>query len=134
LDPDAPHIRALELFCVRASLSVLTLSVRGIDGIGEAIARQRPSLVVVAGSHVEDDAVARWAYAIRLAIGRFPLTFYRRGETHVTRNLILPHGALAAQGRVLELIKAHQARQAPVRSSDVRGTGAPAAMARAAGL
>ena len=69
LDPDAPYLRALELFCVRAGIDVLSLSARGVAGIGDAVAVHRPNLVVVAGSHLDDDAVARWAYAIRLAGG-----------------------------------------------------------------
>src|SRR6202050_4213097 len=32
LDPDAPHIRAFELFCVRAGINVLSLSARGVQG------------------------------------------------------------------------------------------------------
>jgi hypothetical protein len=34
LDPDAPHIRALELFCVRAGVRVLSLSARGVAELG----------------------------------------------------------------------------------------------------
>ena len=37
LDPDAPHIRALELFCARAGVNVLSLSARGVAGIGDAV-------------------------------------------------------------------------------------------------
>src|SRR5579884_2400579 len=43
LDSDAPHIRALELFCVRAGVRVLGLSARGIAGIGDALAVHRPN-------------------------------------------------------------------------------------------
>ena len=63
LDPDAAYLRALELFCMRAGIDVLSLSARGVSGIGDALAVHRPHLVVVAGSHLDDDAVARWAYA-----------------------------------------------------------------------
>jgi DNA-binding transcriptional MerR regulator len=69
LDPDSPYIRALELFCVRAGAKVLSLSARGVSGIGDAVAVHRPNLVVLAGGYLGDDAVARWAYAIRLAAG-----------------------------------------------------------------
>jgi len=109
LDPDAPYLRALELFCVRAGIDVLSLSARGVAGIGDAVAVHRPNLVVVAGSHLDDDAVARWAYAIRLAGGAVPVAVYRRGSDRGrvrstgTRNL--PPGAGAAQRRVLELIE-----------------------------
>jgi MerR family transcriptional regulator, light-induced transcriptional regulator len=60
LDPDAPHIRALELFCVRSGVNVLSLSARGVAGIGDPIAVHRPNLVVLAGGHLEDDAVGLW--------------------------------------------------------------------------
>ncbi len=109
LDPDSPYLRALELFCVRAGIDVLSLSARGVAGIGDAVAVHRPNLVVVAGSHLDDDAVARWAYAIRLASGAVPVAIYRRGSERIrvrttgTRNL--PSGAGTAQRRILELVE-----------------------------
>src|ERR1700761_5700114 len=109
MDPDAPHLRALELFCVRAGMDVLSLSARGVAGIGDAVAVHRPNLVVVAGSHLDDDAVARGAYALRLAGGAVPVAVYRRGSDRVrmrstgTRNL--PPGARAAQRRILEMVE-----------------------------
>ena len=48
----APYIRALELFCVRAGIKVLSLSARGVAGIGDAANVYRPNLVVVAGGHL----------------------------------------------------------------------------------
>ena len=109
MDPDAPYLRTLELFCVCAGMDVLSLSARGVAGIGDAVAVHRPNLVVVAGSHLDDDAVARWAYAIRLAGGAVPVAVYRRGSERVrmrsthTRNL--PDGAGAAQRRILEILE-----------------------------
>lgn len=109
LDPDSPYLRALELFCVRSGIDVLSLSARGVAGIGDAVAVHRPHLVVVAGSHLDDDAVARWAYAIRLASGAVPVAIYRRGSERIrvrttgTRNL--PSGAGTAQRRILELVE-----------------------------
>jgi DNA-binding transcriptional MerR regulator len=78
LDPDSPHIRALELFCLRAGIKVLSLSVRGVAGISDAVAVHRPNLIVLAGNHLDDDSVARWVYAIRLAAGGLPVAVYRR--------------------------------------------------------
>lgn len=112
LDRDAPYLRALELFCTRAGMDVLSLSARGVAGIGDALAVHRPNLVVIAGQHLDDDAVARWAYAVRLASGAVPVAVYRRGSDRVrvrttgTRNL--PGGAGAAQQRIVELIEAEQ--------------------------
>ena len=112
LDRDSPYIRALELFCARAGISVLSLSARGIAGIGDAVAIQRPDLVILAGSHLDDDTVARWAYAVRLAAGAMPMAVYRRGAERIrvrttgARNL--PAGPRAAQRRILELIEGDQ--------------------------
>jgi DNA-binding transcriptional MerR regulator len=112
LDPDAPFIRALELFSVRAGANLLSLSVRGVAGIGDAVAVHRPNLVVIAGGHVGDDAVARWAYAVRLAAGAMPVAVYRRGPQRVrirtTATSVLPSGASEAQRRLLELVEADQ--------------------------
>jgi hypothetical protein len=109
LDPDAPFIRALELFCARAGVNVLSLSARGVAGIGDAMAIHRPNLVVVAGSHLDDDSVARWAYAIRLAAGAMPIAVYRRGGPRVrmrtTGARVLPSGALLAQQRIVEMVE-----------------------------
>ncbi|HEY2259029.1 MAG TPA: MerR family DNA-binding transcriptional regulator [Solirubrobacteraceae bacterium] len=109
LDPDSPYIRSLELFCVRAGVNVLSLSARGVAGIGDAVSIHRPNLVVVAGSHLGDDTVARWAYAIRLAAGPMPVAVYRRGGPRVrirsTGTRILPSGAREAQRRILDLVE-----------------------------
>jgi DNA-binding transcriptional MerR regulator len=112
LDLDAPHIRALELFCVRAGIKVLSLSARGVAGIGDAVAVHRPNLVVLAGGYLSDDTVARWAYAVRLAAGAMPVAVYRRGDQRVrmrtTGTSVLPSGAGEAQRRLLELIEVEQ--------------------------
>jgi MerR family transcriptional regulator, light-induced transcriptional regulator len=112
LDPDAPYIRALELFCVRSGMSVLSLSARGVSGIGDAISVHQPNLVVLAGGYLSDDTVARWAYAVRLAAGAMPVAVYRRGDQRVrmrtTGTSVLPAAAGEAQRRLLELIEADQ--------------------------
>ena len=118
LDPDTPYIRALELFCARASVRVLSLSARGVTGIGDAVAVHRPNLVVVAGSHLDDDAVARWAYAIRLSSGAVPIAVYRRGGSvragSTTHELaVTPR---AAQEQILEIMGAEPVELPPVAS------------------
>jgi DNA-binding transcriptional MerR regulator len=109
LDPDAPYLRALELLCVRSGIKVLSLSARGVAGIGDAVAVHRPNVVVVAGSHLDDDTLARWAYAIRLAIGPTPVALYRRGpqraRVRTTATNVLPPGAGDAQRRLLDLVE-----------------------------
>ena len=114
LDPDAPHIRALELFCARAGVKMMTLSVRGVAGIRDALAAHRPDLVVLAGAHVADDTVASWTHAVGLAAGPIPIALYRRGY-HLTRmpttgTNLLPSRATDAQQRLLELVETEQVR------------------------
>jgi DNA-binding transcriptional MerR regulator len=119
LDPDAPHIRALELFCVRAGTNVLSLSTRGVAGIGDAVSVHRPHLIVVAGSHRDDDSVARWAYAIRQAGGAMPIALFRRGNQRTrmraTGARVLPESAVAAQVEIAEMIEAELAAAPPRR-------------------
>lgn len=57
LDFDTPYIRAFELFCARAGVNVLSLSARGVAGIGDAVSIHRPNLIVVAGSHLDRKSV-----------------------------------------------------------------------------
>jgi MerR family transcriptional regulator, light-induced transcriptional regulator len=114
LDPDAPHIRALELFCVRAGVKLMSLSARGVAGIRDALAAHRPDLVVLAGAHMADDTVAGWTHAVRLAAGPIPIALYRRGY-HLTRvpttgTNLLPSRATDAQQRLLELVETEQVR------------------------
>jgi hypothetical protein len=86
----------------------------------------RPNLVVVAGGHLDDDTVARWAYAIRLAVGPTPVALYRRGpqraRVRTTATNVLPAGAAEAQRRLLELIEIEQ-EEAAHRTSGPRHAG-----------
>ena len=138
LDRNAPYIRALELLCVRAGIKVLSLSARGVAGIGDALAVHRPNLVVLAGGHLADDTVARWAYAVRLAAGAMPVAVYRRGDQRVrmrtTGTNVLPPGPADAQRRILELVEAeYGATPVPV-SPAARHPDEPAGGARSASL
>ena len=83
LDLDAPYIRALELFCVRAGVKVLSLSARAVHGIGDVASMHRPNLVVLAGGEVDDDTVGRWAQDVGRTVGPLPLALYRRTRTCV---------------------------------------------------
>lgn len=127
LDPDAPYIRALELLCVRGGIRVLSLSARGVAGLGDAVAIHRPNLVVIAGGHLDDDAVARWAYAVRLAAGAVPAVIYRRGgerlRMRTTGSGLLPPAPAAAQQRIIEIVEAEPAsdRRAPRQPGSLAG-------------
>ena len=133
LDSDAQYIRALELFCVRAGIRVLSLSARGIAGIGDAVTVFRPRAVVVAGGHLDDDLVARWAYAIRQSAGPVPIAVYRRGgergRMRQANNAVLPNNPLDAQRKLLALLSPEVATRPA--AADARRISAPP---RAAGL
>ncbi len=122
LDQDVPHIRAFELFCVRAGVRVLSLSARGVAGIGDALAVHCPNMVVLAGDHLDDDAVARWAYAVRLASGAMPVALYRRGDQRVrmrsTGTSVLPQSAGEALRQLLVLMENETAAASPFPVSD----------------
>jgi len=105
LDLDAPYIRALELFCVRAGVRVLRLSAQAVNGIGDAAAVHRPNLVVLAGSQGNDDTVARWAWGVGRSVGPRPVALYRRTTSRVCP-AVLPSAPGDAQLRLLELVDA----------------------------
>ena len=108
LDPDAAYVRALELLAMRAGARVLGLSVRGIANMSEALATHRPDGVIIAGGAMSDDAVARWAYAVRLATGPLPVAIYRRGpqrtRVRTTGATILPGTPGEAARQMIELV------------------------------
>jgi MerR family transcriptional regulator, light-induced transcriptional regulator len=123
LDPDAAYIRALELLAMRSGVRVLGLSVRGVANMSEALAAHRPDAVVVAGGALSDDAVARWAYAVRLASGPLPISVYRRGpqraRVRTTGAMMLASTPGEAARQVLELathaVAGETARTSPAR-------------------
>jgi DNA-binding transcriptional MerR regulator len=107
LDPDAAYIRALELLLARSGATVLGLSVRGVSNMSEALSAHRPDAVVIAGGALADDAVARWAYAVRLATGPLPVAVFRRGSqrqrVRTTGAAILPGTPGEAARHLMEL-------------------------------
>jgi DNA-binding transcriptional MerR regulator len=117
LDPDAAHIRALELYSAQAGAKVLSLSTRGVAGIRDFVAVHRPALVVLAGAHAPDEMVARWTHAVRLAAGPTPVALYRRGNNlarlPTAGTNVLPPGASDARQRLFEIIE----RQLPASSA-----------------
>jgi MerR family transcriptional regulator, light-induced transcriptional regulator len=116
LDLDSAAIRSLELFCARSGAQILSLSVRATNDIGEAIAVLGPDAVVLAGRSASDDAVARWAYAIRLATGPLPITLFRRDVSRSLRGRTtgaqhLPSLPSEAQRQLVELVIAVESSQ-----------------------
>ena len=121
LDPDAPHIRAFELFCVRAGATVLSLSVRGAVGISDVLAVHCPDMAVLAGGHPTDSAGTEWTRCVRRAAFSMPIVTYRHedlSELRVSAPNVLPSKATDAHHRLIELVEAGQLgkTQAPRRS------------------
>lgn len=112
LDPDAPYIRALELFCLRAGIEMMSLSARGVAGIRDVIVAHRPDLVVLAGGHMPDETVARWTHSVRGEVGPMPIALYRRGDHFArmptTGTHVLPSRASDAQRRLVALLEPGQ--------------------------
>lgn len=122
LDIDSPAIRALELLCARAGARLLCLSVKGVAGIGGPLAVVEPDAIVLAGGHARDDEVARWAYAVRSAVGALPVTLFRRevlrplrGRTTGAR--LLSPSPSAALRELMEIVEV--GRLMPARRKDV---------------
>lgn len=56
----------------------MSLPVGCVTGLGDVVASLSPDAVVIAGSHVGDDDVARWAHRVRAASGQLPTALFRR--------------------------------------------------------
>jgi MerR family transcriptional regulator, light-induced transcriptional regulator len=112
LDPDAAHIRAFELFCVRAGATVLTLSVRGGAGISDVLAVSCPDMVVLAGGRPSDTAGTDWTNCVRRAAFSMPIVTYRHAELRDRLRgsdpSMLPSRATDAHHRLIELVEATQ--------------------------
>jgi len=108
LDPDALGVRAFELFCGRAGVRVMALPVGGLSGLGEVVEALSPDVVVIAGSDVADDDVARWAYRVRAAAGALPTALFRRNQNErqlrTTGARVLPDAPFGAHRQLLAMI------------------------------
>jgi MerR family transcriptional regulator, light-induced transcriptional regulator len=110
LDPEAPAVRALELFAGRTGIRVASVPVAHHSGVAELLTALRPGAVIVAGGHASDDEVARFAYAVRSAGGALPLAVYRRGAAggeQISAVPTLPPSASEATAQALALLDGH---------------------------
>jgi len=117
LAPDALAIRAFELFCGRSGARVMALPVAGVSGLPDVVASFSPDAVVIAGSHLADDAVALWAYRVRATAGPLPMALFRSSHqtapVPTTGTRMLPGEPFNAHRQVLALID--DPRAEPVR-------------------
>jgi hypothetical protein len=80
-----------------------------VAGLGDVVVSLSPDAVLIAGSHVCDDDVARWAYRVRAAAGPLPTALFRR--TPHAANVrgaagarVLPETPFGAQRQLLALV------------------------------
>jgi DNA-binding transcriptional MerR regulator len=85
LDADAPTVRALELFAGRTGIRVASIPVENHAGVGDLLSALCPGAVIISGRQASDEAIARFAYAIRQAGGQLPLALFNRGDAEVSR-------------------------------------------------
>lgn len=117
-DPDAPTVRALELFAGRTGIRVASVPVTRHSGVADLVDALRPGVVVLAGRHAGDEEIARFAYAVRAAAGSLPLAFFRRGDAEVSRTSAvhqLPVSPSEATAQALALL---DGQAAPVRFTE----------------
>jgi DNA-binding transcriptional MerR regulator len=105
LDLDVPYIRALELFCERGGVKVLSLPAGALSGLGRAAEVHRPDLLVLAGRQLDDDTLARWVNVLGRSIGPVPLLIYRPPLNRVW-GPVLPPAPSEAQLRLVQLADA----------------------------
>jgi len=116
---EAIHVRVLELFVARAGLEVIGLPARATSGLVELISARAPDVAVLAGDRLDDEVLARWAYAARTA-GPVRLAAYRSPRARSARPHELPSEPLAAAER-LELLAADSAERAHTQRRATRG-------------
>ncbi len=105
LELDAVNLHALELLCIRAGTTIVTLPVDALAGLPEALRTIRPDMLVVAGAAADHDDVARWTYSVQRCLGGRPLLRYRRpGPTGASGHAgVLPGAPSGAQQRLCQL-------------------------------
>jgi MerR family transcriptional regulator, light-induced transcriptional regulator len=126
LDPSSPYIRSVTLCCQRAGGDVLLLPVIAAQRLSEATSALEPDIVVIAGQHAGDEAIARWAYAVRSSAGPIPFLLYHRGlddRVGGARRPLLPAQPIPAQMHVFTVFSeqlAGSSQPRPFRSSHDR--------------
>src|SRR5437588_309336 len=79
-----------------------------LPALDEIAREHNPDAAVLAGGSLDDDDVARWAYAVKLGAGSPQVFVYRRGNQRARRPAganALPVDPVAAGRRVLELVE-----------------------------
>jgi len=115
LDPDAPMVRALELFAGRTGVRVTSIPVANHAGVADLLTALRPGAVIIAGRSASDEELAHFAYAVRSAGGALPLALFQRGDVQVSRTSsihVLPDSPSEATAQALAML---DGQAAPIR-------------------
>jgi hypothetical protein len=76
LDPMRPYTMALELLCLRAGLSTLTIPLCATVRLSEAVSAVEPDAIVIAGSRELSRHLLRWVTDVRAVSGPVPVLLY----------------------------------------------------------
>jgi hypothetical protein len=92
----------------------MALPVAGVSGLADVVESLSPDAVVIAGSHVADDDVARWAYGVRASTGPLPVALFRRGHdaagVRTTGARVLHDTPFGAHRQLLAIVDARHTR------------------------
>lgn len=98
---ESAHVHALQLFCTRSGAQVLTLPVRAMKGLAQAIAQFAPGAIAIAGAQGHSDGIGRWAAIAQEAAGGCPVATFHRPA--VAGAHVLDPSPLAAHHELLRL-------------------------------
>lgn len=115
MDGDALAVRALQLFCDRAGIRVVTLPVSCVVGLAAVSASLAPDAVVIAGSGQPAERTAVWAHHVAAAVGPLPHALFRVPATSAAFSgaWVLPDAPYAAKGDLLARLERRAALPAP---------------------
>ena len=80
VDGDSLALRAFQLFCDRQGVSVITLPIDCVAGLGKVSTRLAPHAVVIAGSAQPVTCARAWARQVAAAVGPLPQALFRAPE------------------------------------------------------
>ena len=87
---------------MRSGAQVLTLPVRAMKGLAEAVARFAPGAIAIAGTHGRREAAGRWSAIAGEAAGGCPLATFQRADALDGAHALSP-SPLAAHHELLRL-------------------------------
>jgi DNA-binding transcriptional MerR regulator len=103
VDGDLLATRALQLFCDREGIRVVTLPVSCVVGLGGVSTRLAPDAVVIAGTGQPPEHAVAWARHVEAAVGPLPRALFRSPDIDGTAAgaWVLPDAPRAAKRDLL---------------------------------